>query len=547
MEKKKLPQRTYERAVTLDDEPRLQPEVEVGNVEYKSRLLKISASRLEHLTTQLKWRLHEGSGQCYYLLGVEDDGTMSGLNRDDMNETLSCVKQMAENAGATMIVVDERTVRGNRSVVQVSVRALPTEQPNNNLRIGILGNASVGKSTIAGCLTHGVLDDGAGSGRLNMLRHRHEIYSGKTTTISQDVFGFTSNGEVVNYKDYDLATILERSSKLIHLFDLAGDQKYLKTTVYGISGHKPNYCALLINAKAGWGTMTQEHWEIARAFKVPIFFIITKIDLVSEKRVSQIVHQIRGKCAMDVRFIETPNEAERCAETMSSAKTLPIFAVSSVSGANFDLLLKFFNSLPLPTLRSINSCAESRPLLYIDQVFRIPETGTVVCGHVANGSFLEGDSVQVGPDFAGHFGLAKIVSIQRNKQPVPSIRANEVGSLAIQFSSEFDSNAVRKGMVILNAQDVGVCCRRFVAKFRLLSHTSDELCIGFQGTAYIGSLRRTVTVVDFEPECIRLGEKDCDVTFEFYGGPEFVSVGSTLFFRESNTKGLGEVISIPAA
>jgi GTPase len=35
------------------------------------------------------------------------------------------------------------------------------------------------------------------------------------------------------YKDGDLKNILDKSSKLVTLIDLAGDHKFLKTTIYG--------------------------------------------------------------------------------------------------------------------------------------------------------------------------------------------------------------------------------------------------------------------------------------------------------------------------
>ena len=36
-----------------------------------------TAERLEHLITQLKWRLGEGMGEAIYEVGVEDNGGMS--------------------------------------------------------------------------------------------------------------------------------------------------------------------------------------------------------------------------------------------------------------------------------------------------------------------------------------------------------------------------------------------------------------------------------------------------------------------------------------
>lgn len=40
--------------------------------------------RLEHLTSQLKWRLREGGGEALYEIGVEDDGTPLGLSDEDL-------------------------------------------------------------------------------------------------------------------------------------------------------------------------------------------------------------------------------------------------------------------------------------------------------------------------------------------------------------------------------------------------------------------------------------------------------------------------------
>jgi hypothetical protein len=58
--------------------------------------------------------------------------------------------------------------------------------------------------------------------------------------------------------------------------------------------------------------------------------------------------------------------------------------------------------------------------------------------------------------------------------------------MAIEFlnSDEASNFTPRKGMVVLGHTDVGICCRRFVARFKLISHTTDELCVGFQGTGW---------------------------------------------------------------
>jgi len=68
--------------------PKLAPEVEEGNVEYKLKLTNISPARFDRLVTQLKWRLLEGGGQAYYELGVADSGALIGLTRNDLEQSL---------------------------------------------------------------------------------------------------------------------------------------------------------------------------------------------------------------------------------------------------------------------------------------------------------------------------------------------------------------------------------------------------------------------------------------------------------------------------
>ncbi|TFK87671.1 hypothetical protein K466DRAFT_522029 [Polyporus arcularius HHB13444] len=87
--------------------PKLVPEVEEGNIEYKLKLTNISNARFARLVTQLKWRLLEGGGQAYYELGVADCGGLIGLSRADLEESLETLEMMAGEIGASVIVVKE--------------------------------------------------------------------------------------------------------------------------------------------------------------------------------------------------------------------------------------------------------------------------------------------------------------------------------------------------------------------------------------------------------------------------------------------------------
>lgn len=60
--------------------------------------------------------------------------------------------------------------------------------------------------------------------------------------------------QVVNKPDshggsLDWTKICEKSSKVITFIDLAGHEKYLKTTVFGMTGHLPDFCMLMVRGR----------------------------------------------------------------------------------------------------------------------------------------------------------------------------------------------------------------------------------------------------------------------------------------------------------
>jgi hypothetical protein len=48
-----------------------------------------------------------------------------------------------------------------------------------------------------GVLVKGGLDDGRGKARVNLFRHKHEIESGRTSSVGMEIMGFDSKSEVV--------------------------------------------------------------------------------------------------------------------------------------------------------------------------------------------------------------------------------------------------------------------------------------------------------------------------------------------------------------
>ena len=77
--------------------------------------------------------------------------------------------------------------------------------------------------------------------------------------------------------------------KIVEFWDLAGDIKYMKTTVYGLTSSAPDVVMVVISGNKGVGGTTLEQLQIAKALKLPIFVVLTKTDLCS-------LSQIQSEC-----------------------------------------------------------------------------------------------------------------------------------------------------------------------------------------------------------------------------------------------------------
>lgn len=329
------------------------PECADGNIEYKLKLVNPSPSRLEHLVTQMKWRLREGNGEAIYELGVEDKGLLVGLTEREATDSLNTLFLMAEKLGASLTVLRERLIEYDhllhedgdegeetaaRKVLEVLVRKVPEDQESVELRVAVLGNIEVGKSTLLGVLTHGQLDNGRGSARLNLFRHRHEVQSGRTSSISREILGFGLDGQPLTYSTFrSPEEICEAASKLVTFIDLAGHHKYLRTTIFGLMGHLPHVVLLLVSAVSGIAGTTREHLSLAKALDLPVVVIVTKIDLVSEAKLQQTKDEVDDMLkSLPVQrvpiHINGKDDALTAAAAMSHTSVAPVLFVSLTSG-----------------------------------------------------------------------------------------------------------------------------------------------------------------------------------------------------------------------
>lgn len=256
-----------------------------------------------------------------------------------------------------------------------------------------------------GVLVKGDLDDGRGKARVNLFRHKHEIETGRTSSVGMEIMGFDTFGNVITSgRNISWEEIGKRSAKVITFTDLAGHERYLRTTVFGLLSSSPNYCLLMVAANNGLIGMSKEHLGLALALNVPIMVVITKIDICPPNILKETIQQITkilkspGAKKMPI-FINNREECINTATQFVSQRICPIFQVSNVTGENLDLVRTFLNILPHHGHYESDAPFE----FHVNDTFSVPFVGTVVSGIVKSGIVHVGDPILIGPDSLGQF------------------------------------------------------------------------------------------------------------------------------------------------
>lgn len=548
-----------------DQEDRLPPEPEQGNIEYKLKLINPSSQRFEHLVTQMKWRLREGHGEAIYQIGVEDNGRLAGLTKDEMKASLKTLKDMASRLGATIRVLRERIATSSASktlalqnnnkeekkVAEVLVKKLRKDDREDqdsivDLRLAVTGAQDAGKSTLLGVLTQGELDNGRGRARLNMLRHLHEIKTGRTSSISHEIIGFDSTGHVLNYAEMATAEeICEHASKVVTFIDLAGHRKYLRTTVLGLTGYSPHHVMLVVAPPLN--EASQEHMVLCLALKLPFFIVVNKIDLgfcdMSET-VAQLENAMMTQGYPKQLVLFSNNDIPSWDYT---SDVIPVFSVSCVTGEGLEELTMFIKNLSPYETNSIDSDPESC-LFQIDETFRVAGlTQPVLGGLLVKGAIAPGTRLLVGPLPDGEFSPVKVVSLHRNKAPCCLVRASQSASLTLAPPTNRSPPLphLRPGMVLVSLRDRPHATLFFQATVLIVYHAT-AIFPGFQTTVHVGNVRQTCVIegiMDANDRGLQTNDT-ASVLFRFVSHPEYLHVGMRLLFREGRTKGIGKITQI---
>lgn len=231
-------------------------------------------------------------------IGSGEDGQSFGLSESQFEEEIEGFRIAAKSNGANLIVLDRELK--NRGWVMVR-RAVESLEEVAEVRVAVVGNVDAGKSTMLGVLTKGALDDGRGQARLNLFRHKHEVDSGRTSSIGCDILGFNAQGQAIRSDDMSSQSgavrlsweqVCAKAHRLVTFLDLAGHEKYLKTTMFGLTGCSPDYSMLMVGANAGLIGMAREHLSISFALNVPVIVVVTKIDMCPPPVLEETMRQL---------------------------------------------------------------------------------------------------------------------------------------------------------------------------------------------------------------------------------------------------------------
>lgn len=489
-------------------------------------------------------------GEALVEVGSADGWGPVGLDEAQLRAVLARLEAAADAVTADATVLRRKQVNvatmGDAvcEAADVLVRLRAGQRPALEVRVAIIGNVDSGKSTMVGVLTRSMLDDGRGAARSKVFKHGHEESTGRTSSIGQHNLCLSSRGAILNdpmFRTNTSSDYIAKAAKVITLVDLAGHERYFKTTAYGLTGHLPDFACLIIGANAGVVGMCKEHLGVALALKVPVFFVITKVDICPEhvlKHTLESLQLILRKPGVKKRPFMVRSEADvlTCARHIDSDALAPIFMTSSVTGENLELLRLFFSLLPQRT--NWHQAATQPAQFIIDETFGVPGVGTVVAGTVKHGVITTGGLLMLGPDPAdGSFKLTAIKSIHYKRLPVHKVVAGQTAALALK---KVKRAAVRKGMVLVDERLQPKASWEFDADIAILTH-STTLVVRYQAVIHCEIVRQAARVVAMDCERLRSGDRAC-VRFRFLQRPEYLTAGTRFVFREGRTKGIGQIV-----
>ena len=410
--------------------------------------------------------------------------------------------------------------------------------------IAVCGPVDAGKSSLIGVLTYGELDDGRGYTRNKVLMHPHERETGRTSHITYNPLVYYKKDDKI-LKDIKIRSKTCWNTKVTSFLDLAGHAKYLKTTMFGVTGMFPDYGIVVIGANTEITKLTREHLGILLYLNIPFIITITKIDITPKDIYQNLCNQLKkllGKTNFGkiLYFINNDKETDDYVNNMlGNPDIIPIVSISNKVGTNIDNLHQILYLLPhREKWSNINGS-----IYYVDGKFVVPGIGLVVSGTNKGNPINIKQKMYLGPFENNTFKEVVIRSIHNSlRENINSALSSLQTTLAIKGTKEqINRNQIRKGMVLIDNIDKFKTnvVTKFKAKINILHH-STTIKSGYSPVIHCGPIRQSAKI-NLNNQILRNGDTR-EVEFEFTYYPEFIEKNMIFFFRDGSTKGVGNVI-----
>ncbi|AAV50885.1 putative GTP-binding translation elongation/initiation factor [Acanthamoeba castellanii mimivirus] len=410
----------------------------------------------------------------------------------------------------------------------------------------VLGNVDAGKSSFVGVMKKCILDDGNGYARSLIAKTKHEKETGRTSTQSSHYI--VNNGEITT------------------LIDLCGHEKYLKTTMFGITGLFCDYGLVIVSANSTLEArgVTMEHISLLNANRIPFIVIVTKIDICPENILISLKKKfdyIASKSKKKILYFEDSEEEfngsylkeshQILIDSFQNRKTfvMPVIMVSNKTGHNINFVRELLTSIKSRSylerkglIKPMNKLSDKYPMImYIDSSFSVPGIGIVLSGTVKYGSIKVGQKLFLGPVNNTYINIT-VKSIHNCiSENVDTLEKNESGSIGIRLDTKgsFSKEMFTKGQIVTNDFDFAMknTCYSFNCRISVFNHPT-TIMNGYQTVIHCKTIRQPGRFKLNDNQVLR-ANSTTSLDIKFTRRPEFILPKSIFMFRDGRTKGMG--------
>ncbi|HEX2259550.1 MAG TPA: selenocysteine-specific translation elongation factor, partial [Actinomycetota bacterium] len=244
--------------------------------------------------------------------------------------------------------------------------------------------------------------------------------------------------------DLGFAWLTTPAGRQVGIVDVPGHERFIKNMLAGAGGIDLNL--FVVAANEGWKPQSQEHLDIMDLLGISsAIVVITKTDIVDQSAVAVLREEIE----------------ERLQGTTLEGST--ILEVSALTGLGLEELLAEVDAV---LLRAPEPSWSSRTRLWIDRVFSIRGSGTVVTGTLGGGPLHTDQEVEILP--GGY--RARIRAIQSHRRELLFLGPGNRAALNLVG---IEQEALGRGDTLTNPGDWRVT-DRLIASLQFLPNLDHE-------------------------------------------------------------------------